>query len=282
MRILCLVALFISITASLAAQNCSVSVSYVVNGNTVVATATPTNTTYPLYSWYDQSINNFTTPSPSPTYTFTFPSNGVIYSCVWMVDSASQCSDSACFYAYQSPICSASFYTFDSLSTTFFVNTSSFDSGSVFEWNFGDGGFSYDADPAYTYSVPGTYTACLYIWSPLSLMPCDSFCTQVQVNYTPQTSVNELGKLPGGVSVFPNPSSENIGVNWIQTESGNAIITITDLTGRTISSVLNTSTTVGRQTVTLPVSQLPGGVYLLQIEDVSGRRAVTRLSVQPK
>jgi Secretion system C-terminal sorting domain/PKD domain len=282
MRIFHLLALFIFITAKLAAQNCSVSVSYAVNGNTVVVTATPTNTSFPLYSWYDQTTNNFTTPSTSPTYTFTFPSNGVVYSCVLMVDSLSQCFDSTCFYIYQSPVCSASFYTFDSLNTTFFVNTSSFDSGSVFQWDFGDGGFSNDADPSYTYSTPGIYTACVYIWSPLSLMPCDSFCTQVQVNYISQTSVNEWAVLPGGVAVFPNPSADYVAVNWSQLQSGNAVITITDLTGRTISSVLNTVTTVGRQTVTLPVSQLPGGIYLLQVEDEQGRRAVSRLSIQPE
>ncbi|MGL5888414.1 MAG: T9SS type A sorting domain-containing protein [Bacteroidia bacterium] len=281
MRILSLIALFISLTVTSAAQNCSVSVSYVVTGNTVVATATPTNTQYPLFSWFDPATGNFTSPSPSPSFTFTFPPNGIVYSCVWMDDSLAQCSDSACFYAYL-PVCNASFYTFDSLSTTFFVNTSQVDSGSYFQWDFGDGNYSYDADPAYTYGSPGTYTACVYIWDPAFPFPCDTFCTQVIVTYTaPNTSVNEFGTLPGGVSVFPNPSSDNISVNWTQSAAGSSTITITDLTGRIISSVPTISTTAGRQTVSLPVNQLPGGVYLLKIETEKGKQAVTRLFVSP-
>lgn len=279
MRILGLLLFMIAFTSNATAQNCSVSLSYTISGDTVFATATTTNMNNPVFGWYEQSWSSYLITSSSTTY-FIFPPSGILNISVFADDTVSQCSDSTYIIINEPAACSASFYTFDSLNYTFFVNTSLADSGCTFQWDFGDGGFSYDADPSYSYTTGGIYTVCLYIWHPLSLMPCDTFCNQVQVTYFNQTGITENGMLAGGLSAWPNPTSDNLNVSWQQQEAGKSIITVTDLTGRMITSMLNTSTTAGRQTVALPVGQMPGGVYLLRVEDATGRQAVSRFSVK--
>jgi PKD repeat protein len=280
MRILLFISFMLLLGKSSFAQNCSVSISYTINGNFIIASATPTNTSSPLYSWYNPATNNYTNPSPTNSYTYTIPPSGVFYTCVWMYDSLTQCSDSACFYAYVQTGCSASFYTFDSLGITFFVNTSTTDSGSTFIWDFGDGNYSTDADPSYTYALPGNYTVCVLVLDS-SQYPCDTLCQQVTVNYLSQTSIAAQNQLPGGAKIFPNPASQSASVSWSQTTTASHKITIHDLTGRTIFTMLNTPSATGQQLISLPLGELPGGVYLVKIENEKGQQAVTRLAVQP-
>lgn len=263
------------------AQNCSVSVSYTTSGSTIYATATSTNAAYPLYSWYDPATNNFTLPSSANTYNYTMPSSGMFYTCVWMFDSLSQCSDSACIYVFSQPGCDASFYTFDSLSITFFVNTSVADSGSTFIWDFGDNDYSYDADPSHIYASPGNYTVCLLILDSNQYI-CDTLCQQVNITYQAQTALAEQNLLPGGVKVYPNPAAQTANLRWEQHSTTPHKISIIDLTGRTVFTALNTPSTTGQQIISLPLAELPGGVYLVKIENEKGQQAVTRLTVQPE
>ncbi|MCA6361718.1 MAG: T9SS type A sorting domain-containing protein [Bacteroidetes bacterium] len=281
MRILLFISAFLLLAKVSFAQNCAVSVSLTINGSNINATATSTNATYPLYSWYDPATNSYTNLSPANTYNFTMPANGMFYSCVWIYDSLSQCSDSACFYVFQQSGCNASFYTFDSLNITFFVNTSIADSGNTFVWDFGDGGYSTDADPSYTYAQPGIYSVCLLILDS-SQFPCDTLCQQLTVNYVAQTGLNEQSGLTGNVSLYPNPATGTATLRWEQNTTAPHKITILDLTGRTVYTALNTPYTTGQQLISLPLAELPGGVYLVKIENESGQQAVTRLTVQPE
>jgi PKD repeat protein len=281
MRIFLFIAAFLVLAKVSFAQNCSVSVSYITSGSNIYATATSTNAAYPLYSWYDPATNNFTTPSQSNTYNYTMPANGMFYTCVWMFDSLSQCSDSACFYAYTQTGCNASFYTFDSLGITFFVNTSMADSGSTFVWDFGDGNYSSDADPSHTYAQSGNYTVCVLILDS-NQYPCDTLCQQVTVTYLSQTGITAQNQLPGEAKIFPNPASQSASLTWNQNTTTSHKISILDLSGRTIFIMLNTPSTTGQQLLSLPLTELPGGVYLVKIENENGQQALTRLTVQPE
>ncbi|MCU0432116.1 MAG: T9SS type A sorting domain-containing protein [Bacteroidia bacterium] len=279
MRILFLFTLFFTLNFTAAAQNCSVDVSYTINGNQIIAVANDSNAVNPYFYWLDPVTNTFTTPSSNNSYTFTLPPTGNFYTCVWMVDTVTPCSDTACLCICPATGCTASFYTFDSLNITFFVNTSTADSGSTFVWDFGDQTFSFDAFPSHTYAQSGFYNVCMVILDSMQ-MPCDTVCQQISVLYQVQPSVAEINQLPGGVKVFPNPAGQAVNINWEQTTSSPHQITIYDLTGRIIIATLNTPVTTGVQTVSLPLSDIPGGVYLVKIEDEQGRQAVTRLTVQ--
>lgn len=57
-----------------------------------------------------------------------------------------------------------------------------------YKWTFGNGDSSYDHNPTYTYSQPGTYNVCLEMYD--SILQCsDSFCDSIAVDTAHQCSV---------------------------------------------------------------------------------------------
>ena len=81
--------------------------------------------------------------------------------------------------------CTAGFtWTQTSNNVITFTNTStSVDTSIGYQWNFGDGGYSYSKNPVYTFDNPGTWEVCLYIYALDSMNGnCSSyFCDSVTV-----------------------------------------------------------------------------------------------------
>lgn len=261
-------------------QTCAVTIAYTVTTTGVVATATSLNTTTPLYSWYDPSLNAWSPFSPTSAYTFQFAQAGYYYTCVTVVDSATQCSDSTCITILYSGAggCQASFYSFDSLGTTFFVNTSSYDSTNTFLWVFGDSTTATDPDPSHNYNTQSWYTVCLSILD-ANQQVCDSVCSVVYASSAPQLTVAELAGAATQLILAPNPANDKVTVSWEQRDAGATRIEICDLTGRTLSKQLNTPTAAGRQTVDLAVCQLPGGIYFIQLYPAGQPMARSKLVI---
>lgn len=64
-----------------------------------------------------------------------------------------------------------------------FTNQSAYESGSVFNWNFGDGATSDEENPSHIYSIAGTYSVSLTITSPVGCRSTDT--SDVTVIYYP-------------------------------------------------------------------------------------------------
>jgi PKD repeat protein len=70
--------------------------------------------------------------------------------------------------------------------------------------------------------------------------------------------------------IFPNPSSEIAQLKLNLQESKQLSFTLTTITGQTVWSQ-NQRITTGAQTITIPVNELAGGVYLLSLRDAQSK-----------
>jgi hypothetical protein len=89
-----------------------------------------------------------------------------------------------------------------------------------------------------------------------------SFADAVTNGYVEGNMVEGIKTIDGpvNISVYPNPASNQLTVSC--TVSGNAIMTLTDITGK---KVISSETKFNGQTVTIPTDGLSNGIYLLNI-----------------
>ncbi len=81
-------------------------------------------------------------------------------------------------------------------------------------------------------------------------------------------------------TLFPNPSSALVQLTMNTDKSGLAAINLYDVAGRLVRSV-NTKVTSGANTISLDVSSLQSGTYMVQVSEDNGRKkAVKLLSVE--
>jgi hypothetical protein len=99
------------------------------------------------------------------------------------------------------------------------------------------------------------------------------------VNVT-NVGLDEQASSPIGISVFPNPATDNVQINFSLTGGRSVSIDLFDLTGRQVHSMNVSTAASGLHTSTLDVSELPSGMYLLRIMDNKGRVGTTRFNVQ--
>ncbi|MCA6364126.1 MAG: T9SS type A sorting domain-containing protein [Bacteroidetes bacterium] len=76
------------------------------------------------------------------------------------------------------------------------------------------------------------------------------------------------------VSVFPNPASDEIAVNVSLTEHEPVLITVYDVTGKPVLAPQQNSLNAGMNRVTLDITALPPGYYLLHCTGSSGRQTI--------
>ena len=83
------------------------------------------------------------------------------------------------------------------------------------------------------------------------------------------TSVVENSGIEG-LTLFPNPASNQIAIQLNATESLSASISLSDLTGKLIRTIQTGSISAGNYTTTLDVSDLANGIYNLNVSHTKG------------
>jgi len=158
--------------------NCNSSFSASVMDSLVTFVPQVTGTAPFIYVWNfgDGTVTN----TANPAYVYT--SNGNYMACLTVTD-ANGCSSTSCnmvtITAFSGSSCSVSF-THQAFPATGFVNFTSTATGGVapysYVWSFGDGSNSTSQNPSHSYSVQGTYIACLTITDSLGCTAtyCDS------------------------------------------------------------------------------------------------------------
>lgn len=84
------------------------------------------------------------------------------------------------------------------------------------------------------------------------------------------TSVNELEEIKE-LTLYPNPSSNDITIEFETTESLPMEIAIFNMVGKKIRTVENQTYTIGYQRVTTNINDLPNGMYYIQMANESGK-----------
>jgi hypothetical protein len=87
----------------------------------------------------------------------------------------------------------------------------------------------------------------------------------VRLNFDPTVSLNEESAEINGVSLYPNPSNSETNVNFYLQTKSDVTILVTDLTGKTVSSLELSNLTAGTNSTKIDCSSLNSGVYYVTI-----------------
>ncbi|MCB9177902.1 MAG: PKD domain-containing protein [Flavobacteriales bacterium] len=163
-------------------------------------------------------------------------------------------------------------------------NLSSGNGNFQYLWNWGDGSASSEAYPTHTYSGPGTYTICLTIGGPGCT---DTYCQDVIVDgdgilggfmsegNRSAFTVNVMNPLAlavtelpafSGLTTWPNPAQDVLHIGLDSRIDGVLRIRINDLSGRVVAAETRILSD-GRNNLTIPVSALSAGSYLITVEN---------------
>ncbi len=135
-----------------------------------------------------------------------------------------------------------------------------------FLWNFDDGNYSEEQNPAHTYASNGTYNVCLNVGGPCG---GNMYCSPVQV--TGASSLGTDNTLEKLIKVYPNPAKEHL---VIESHHQLTQIRLTDLTGKVVA----VHNSVGDK-FKINVTNLPSGLYFLELS-ANGERIVKKVQVQ--
>jgi PKD repeat protein len=124
--------------------------------------------------------------------------------------------------------------------------------------------------PTFTITGLGTFTLTLTVVN-------ENGTTSLPLSITTTTcadvSVKEIGLL-SGVSVFPNPATENTSIKFFSAAATDINVTVSDITGKTVLSVVNTSSSAGLNEINIPSSELQSGVYFVTLFTGSSKETV--------
>ena len=156
-----------------------------------------------------------------------------------------------------------------------------------YNWDFGDGSTSTLPAPTHIYTVDSLYNVCLKIFTAAGdsceychTIGIDSMGNVIRTTpgfilnvINPTTvSVNDIAN-ENTLSIYPNPASENITINFSST-SKHISIKIYDATGRLVKNIENVKS--GENTIN--ISELESGLYLINVND--GKSSVTKRFVK--
>ena len=87
----------------------------------------------------------------------------------------------------------------------------------------------------------------------------------VRLNFDPSVSLNEENIQFNALALSPNPTNGSSSLTIEAKTSGEAIITISDMSGKQVN-VVNSSLFVGENTMNLPTENLNSGVYFVNVD----------------
>lgn len=161
-------------------------------------------------------------------------------------------------------------YTSVDLAATF---TNSSVGATAYSWDFGDGNNSTSATPSHTYASSGDYTVVLTATNG----GCSSeYSFTVTVGFAGIEENSAISSL----TMFPNPTSENVQIQFNSKENTLASITIFDNAGKVVSQLNGLSVEEGKNNITLRTSTLESGLYNVLVVSENGSAKTLKLAVR--
>ena len=88
----------------------------------------------------------------------------------------------------------------------------------------------------------------------------------VRLNFDPTVSVSEINSEINEVSIYPNPATTDATVSFDLATSKDATITVSDISGKTISATAWNNLSAGNNTATIQTTNLVAGIYYVTLE----------------
>ena len=262
----------------------SAGISYVDNGSgNYTFTSTTLGNAYNTWNFGDGSSD------AGNSVNHTFAANGTYVVSLLSHDSLTNfgCYDYATVTVVVTGVpssvpCQAGFVLYtDSLFNGVLAVNSSTGSNLFYYWDFGDGNYSTQQYPNYTYNTSGPFLLCLTVTDSLSGGTCSSaYCDSIGINglvlkaasgfnlnvNPPQTVGIEEPENVSKFEVFPNPVKNNININFNLVNDANVQVFFTDMLGNKVASVVAKNMNSGNNKVSYNVSNIANGIYLLNIK----------------
>jgi Zn-dependent metalloprotease len=135
-------------------------------------------------------------------------------------------------------------------------------------WDFGNGDTSNVQNPVYVYPALGTYQACLTVTDA-------NGCTSTQCR---EIAIITLGLshsfASAGISIYPNPVTNNIYVSFNSAASSDWLLKITNVLGEVVAERM---VAVRSGSVEWNLSSLAAGAYTLTLQNEKGERLIKHL-----
>jgi PKD repeat protein len=136
-------------------------------------------------------------------------------------------------------------------------------------WAFGDSTIdTTSTTPRHYYNIAGSYYVCYYISDPIT-GAIDSACQQIE---TSPTIINELNTNNNNLVVYPNPLKTLTTIQFNLQRGSNVELSLVDMTGRTIETVLKSYRNAGNNYFYWNTSNLDKGVYFMQLKTTNGNK----------
>ena len=142
---------------------------------------------------------------------------------------------------------------------TNFSNTSV--NATSYQWTFGDGGTSTQANPLHVYGSPGLF--------PVTLIATDGCTTDTLTDTVEIILVGTKDPLAADLQISPNPSEGIFAIAGPLNADG--MLQVTDLQGRIVFQ-RNLTASAGRFATTLDLRGLARGTYLLRVDGARAQR----------
>ena len=124
-----------------------------------------------------------------------------------------------------------------------------------YEWDFGDGNSSDELEPNHTYAEKGVYEVCLTV---SNIYDTSTSCKPIMLGTT-STIDRELAV---DISIYPNPTSDYLTINFHNYIALDGVVRIYDVSGKEVMSV-----ELERASNVLNLAHLVSGVYIYKIYD---------------
>jgi len=213
----------------------------------------------------DSIIWNFgdgaTTSGTTASHTYT--ATGTYHICV---TAYSPCGAST-ICKYDTVLCIAppvASFTDTGTHTVGFVYTGSTAGMDSVVWTYGDGHTGTGTAITHTYSLSGTYDACVTVYTPCGI---DSACDSITV-VVPTTEVSIIHS-SGNVQVFPNPANDELNVTGITESTQYRLLNVTG------ECVLQGTLQIGNNTISM--QKIISGIYILEMTGEDGERDIVRV-----
>ncbi len=200
-----------------------------------------------VWSFGDGTVDS----GASVTHTFNIPGS---YNVILMAvgDSCSSQQSMSIVVTPNVPPTANFVYNYMGNGTTQFFNLST--NATSFIWYFGDGDSSSASNPVHTYTANGTYTITL-----IAINPCgfaDTFTQTITITDLSTVDV-DIAQSVTTIIIYPNPVNEFLRIQLAGVSSLPLLLTVRDLTGKSILSQ-----TITEGTATINTSSLPVGTYI--------------------
>ncbi|MES2380247.1 MAG: PKD domain-containing protein [Bacteroidota bacterium] len=210
-----------------------------------------------------------TSTSQHPIHYYTYAGNFTV--CLTISSTTDSCYDTKCKIIYVDSglfKCNAAFnYHLDSSRVGVFQTLNPQPSGTNYFWDFGDGSSSNSQNPAHQYATNGWYQVCLTVWN--NIDSChQTVCDSIHIN-----NVGTGVKTVEGMSIsnmYPIPANNELNIDLLSVFNQPVEVSITDMAGKVFLTKTFT-THVGQNNIKLDISDLFGGMYMVQISNEQGR-----------